>query len=185
MSLIHLVTLLLAAGLLASPAHADPFRMSAKAICVEPQALHGKSLSFRKNPHVNTGFIADAFEIADVEAKQFDLVYDPVTSKLSIVKRCDGTVFAQLAHFAGGATSTIGPIGGNQKAARVASLLTDSPWGIFAATGEINCKFFQKVQAGQITALTGLCKGTIHAFGQNCDAQFAPIGKFTPGPGCM
>jgi hypothetical protein len=29
------------------------------------------------------------------------------------------------------------------------------------------------------------CKGTVRAFGQSCDAQFATIGAFTPGPGCM
>lgn len=186
MSLVRAVALLLAATLLASPALADPFRMSAKVNCFQPNLSSSqKSVGFVKKSHASSGFIADSFEISMAEAKELDLVYDPVVAKLSIVKRCDGTLVQQLAHLGGAATSTAGPIGGNQKAAQTMFLLTDSPWGVFASSGGISCRFFEKLEASQITGLTGLCKGTIRAFGQNCDAQFAPIGTFTPGPGCM
>jgi hypothetical protein len=187
MSVVRLAACALAAALLATSARADLFRMSAKAGCIQPTvSSNQKSVGFSKKSHVNTGFIADMFEFSTTEAKELDLIYDPKAAKLSVVKRCDGSVVQQLAHFDGSGTTTIGPGGGKQKIAQTVFLAPESVWGDFAVDGGISCKFIQKVEAFQITALIGVCKGTLRTFGAaSCDAQFAPIGTFTPGPGCM
>jgi hypothetical protein len=184
MPFVRTLSLALAATLVATAAHADPFRISGKLSCFQP-GINGANSALSKKVRTSNQIIAEVRGISELEAKQFDLVYAAQDDSLQIVTRCDGSQVDLLATRNGNATTMTAPVNGVRKLARTSLLLPEATWGSFATRGGIACRFFGKVTGPEVTALNGVCKAALFAFGTECEAQLATAGKFVPKGPCM
>lgn len=145
----------------------------------------GTSPGLTKKVRTSNQIIAAVRDISELEAKPFDLVYVAEDDSIQIVTRCDGSQVDLLAHRSSAATTSSVPVNGVSKLARTSVLVPEATWGFFATRGGIACRFFGKVSGPEVSALNGVCKASLFAFGNECEAQLATAGKFVPKGPCM